>query len=88
MQPPWAREHLDAVDPAFWKMLEVRPSEAGSAMRRGLTAGGAVHDWWTAGIPLDEVADWLGAGLSPTEAAEQRAKGITTEQAAALRALR
>ena len=84
----WAKEGIDGAEAPVWKVLGLRPGEAGRLDRMGATLAGTVRDWWRAGIPIDEVADWIGAGLTPNEAAGQRAKRITAAHAAALRALR
>lgn len=84
----WASQRIDAAEAPLWRELGLNPAEAGQLVRRGHTVASLVKQWWSAGIPFDEVADWIGAGLGPDEAGQQRARGITAEQAAALRALR
>jgi hypothetical protein len=84
----WATQGIDAGDAYMWHELGLTPAEAGRLELQGRTVGDVVREWWSAGIPFEEVADWIGAGLSAAEAVEQRARGITAEHAASLRALR
>lgn len=84
----WAKQGIDAADARIWMLLRLQPPEAGRLEKQGLSVVETLRQWWSTGIPLDEVGEWIGAGLKPDEAVDQRTRGITAEQAATLRALR
>ena len=85
---PWAQADIPPEHARLWSLLGIRAPEAASLERGGLTALDAARQWWSAGVPLGQVAAWLGAGFTPEEAQQQMAAGVDAEQAAVLRALR
>jgi hypothetical protein len=84
----WARWGITPAEADVWHDLGLRAGEAGPLAAQGRSPAHVLREWWSTGIPFDEIAEWIGAGLTAAEAVEQMAKGVTTEHAAALRALR
>jgi hypothetical protein len=82
----WAQRSIDPVDAKICRALGFTPDEA----KRLLASTDAISlltAWWTAGVPIGEVAAWCAAGFTAEEAQAFRLDSQSLEQAQILRAL-
>lgn len=85
---PWAQAGISPSNAKMWIVLGIHATEAAELEKREVTVNDTVTQWWSAGIPLDQVGAWLGAGFTAEQAAQQIAAGVDVDRASVLRALR